>query len=137
MRVLIGIGGGLAVGLLFLIQALGMAHWCHPWLFTILHFPSAILVSALSQGEFVLGSPPSPYGVVLQWTFLGALVGVLLHPKQRPAASANVNGIGKGLQLPSVPKTSFNIVRVICVIVGLLFLLSLLFWVWVIFTPHR
>ena len=137
MRVLIGIGGGLAVGLLFLIQALGIAHWCPPWLFTILHFPSAILVSALSQGEFVLGSPLSPYAVVMQWTILGALVGVGLRLKQRPPASAKLNGIAKDQELPSVPKTSFNIVRVICVIVGLLFLLSLLFWLWVIFTPHR
>lgn len=137
MRVLIGIGGGLAVGLLFLVQALGLAYWCPPGLFTILHFPSAILVFALSQGEFNLVSPPSPFGVVLQWTFLGALVGGVLHLKQRPAASANGNAIGKDPELPSVPKTSFHIVRVICVIVGLLFLLSLLFWGWVIFTPHR
>ena len=68
---------------------------------------------------------------------LGTLIGVILHLKHRSRASANKNDFNQSQRLPSVPKTSFIIVRVICVIVGLLFLLSLLFWVWVLSTPHR
>ena len=137
MRVLIGIGGGVAVGLLFLVQALGTAHWCHPGLYGILHFPSTILVFALSQGALDLGRPPSPYVVFLQWTFLGTLAGVILHLKHRSKASPGENDSDRGQRLASVSKTSFSIVWVICVIVGLLFLLSLLFWGWVLCTPHR
>lgn len=137
MRVVIGIGGGAAVGLLFLLQSLGMARWCHPGLFMLLHFPSSILVFTLSQGEIELGKPPSAYLVVLQWTFLGALLGVLLHLKRRSKASAHWNDFSKGQATPSVPKTSVSFMRVICAIVALLFLLSLLFWGWVLLSPHR
>jgi hypothetical protein len=137
LRVLIGIGGGVAVGLLFLVQTLGIAYWCPAVVFTILHFPLSVLVLALSQGEFVLGKTPSPYGVVVQWTLLGALLGVLLHRKQRSKASAHLSDFNKGQATPSVPKNSFSIVRVICVIVALLLLLSLLFWAWVLLSPHR
>ena len=136
MRVLIGIGGGVAVGVLFLIQALGTAHWCPPGLFVILHFPSSVLAFALSQGETDLMRFP-PYVVVVQWTFLGTLVGVILHLKHRSKASPSENDSDQGQRRTSVPKTSFSILRVICVIVGLLFLLALLFWGWVLSTPHR
>ena len=137
MRILIGIGGGVVVGVLFLIQALGTAQWCHPGLFGMLHFPSTILVFALSQGALDLGRSPSPYGVFLQWTFLGTLVGVILHLEHRSKASRSENDSDQGQRRTSVPKTSLSILRVICVIVGLLFLLALLFWGWVLSTPHR
>jgi hypothetical protein len=137
MHVVIGIGGGAVVGLLFLLQSLGMAHWCPPGLFMILHFPSSILVFTLSQGQMDLGKPLSPYVLVLQWTFLGALLGVLLHLKQRSNASVHLNDFSKGQAIPSAPKTSVRLVRVICAIVALLFLLSLLFWGWVLLSPHR
>jgi quinol-cytochrome oxidoreductase complex cytochrome b subunit len=103
----------------------------------MLHFPSTILVFALSQGAFDLGRSPSPYVVFLQWTFLGTLVGVILHLKHRSKASPSENDSDQGQRRTSVPKTSFGILRVICVIVGLLFLLALLFWGWVLSTPHR
>ena len=137
MRVLIGIGCGVAVAVLFLIQALGMARWCPPGLFVMLHFPSTILVFALSQGALDLGWSPSPYVVLSQWTFMGTLVGVILHLKHRSKASPSENDSDQGQRRTSVPKTSFSILRVICVIVGLLFLLTLLFWGWVLSTPHR
>ena len=103
----------------------------------MLHFPSTILVFALSLGALDLGRSPSPYVVFLQWTFLGALVGVILHLKHRSKASPSENDSDQGQRRTSVPKTSFSILRVICVIVGLLFLLALLFWGWVLSTPHR
>ena len=137
MRVLIGIGGGVAVGVLFFIQALGTAHWCHPGLFGMLHFPSTILVFALSQGALDLGRSPSPCVVFLQWTCLGTLVGVILHLKHRSRASPSEIDSDQGQRRTSVPKTSFSILRVISVIVVLLFLLALLFVGWVLFTPHR
>jgi len=137
MRIVIGIGGGVVVGLLFLLQSLGLAHWCPPGLFMILHFPSRILVFTLSQGDIDLGKPPSPYLVVLQWIFLGALVGGLLQLQRRPKTSAHLNDYKKSQATRSESNPSVSIMRVICVIVALLFLLSLLFWGWVLLSPHR
>ncbi len=137
MRVIIGIGSGIAASLLFLIQTVGVVQWCPPWLFVMLHFPSTVLAFALSQGAFNLGMSPSPYGVVLQWTSLGTLVGVILHLKHRSQSSPSEIDSDQGQSLGSVPKSRFSIVRVICVIVGLLFLFSLLLWAWVLSTPRR
>ena len=105
----------------------------------VLHFPSSLLAFTLSQGGIDLvdlGKPPSPYLVILQWIFLGALLGGWLHLQQRSKAAAHLNDFSKGQAIPSVTKTSVSIVRVICVIVALLFLLSLLFWGWVLLSPH-
>ncbi len=51
--------------------------------------------------------------------------------------SPSENDSDQGQTRGSVPRTSFSILRVSCVVVGLLLLLALIFFGWVLFTPHR
>ena len=77
MRILIGIGGGLAVGLLFLVQFLGWCDWFPSSAFMTIHAPALILTNLIVHGE--AGWSVIPFMMVTQWMIVGALVGLVLH----------------------------------------------------------
>jgi hypothetical protein len=72
--------------------------------------------------------PCGPIRDFVQWAFLGTLVG--RHPPlEAPTRTfPSENDSDQGPRRILVPKTSFSILRVIWVIVGLFLLLSLLSW---------
>lgn len=77
MRILIGMGGGLVVGVLFLIQFLGWCEWFPSGGFMAIHAPALILADLLVRGE--AGWSVIPFALVAQWLGLGAIAGIVLQ----------------------------------------------------------
>ena len=75
--VLVGLGIGLAVGLLFLIQFLGWVNWFPGEILMALHMPVILI------GNWLLGDDPFLAGVILQWLLLGGIGGVVVHDIRR------------------------------------------------------
>lgn len=86
MRLLLGIGGGLVVGLLALVQVLGWLQWCPTSTFMAIHAPALIVAEFVAHGEAAWNV--IPFTVVAQWLLVGAVVGLILHLKHVSKRSA-------------------------------------------------
>lgn len=83
MRILIGTAMGIAVGALFLVNVLGWVSWCPSGVFTVLHYPSILLMAALFPGDSAFWNS-LPF-VAAQWPMIGALLGLVLHLRRKSA----------------------------------------------------
>jgi len=74
-RILIAAGVGLLFGVLCLLQAAGVLDWMPESIFFPLHTPALLLAGLFIQGERVMLL--APVAIVVQWTLLGALAGLV------------------------------------------------------------
>jgi hypothetical protein len=81
-HVLIASGMGLLLGLLCLVQVLGVFTWIPAGLFRGVHAPATFVSGLFVHGEGAWSV--IPVAVVLQWVFLGAIIGLILHLAKGP-----------------------------------------------------
>lgn len=75
MPVLTASGVGLLLGLLCCVQASETFVWMPEDIFVALHFPAILTANLLIQGEQALVL--MPLTIILQWTLLGVVGGVI------------------------------------------------------------
>jgi hypothetical protein len=76
MRIFVGAACGLAIGVLMLIDFIGV-EWCPRAMVSVLDFPAQLLI------PLIFGRQPSwlaiAFTVFVQWLLIGAIVGFIWH----------------------------------------------------------